>query len=189
MVYKNNETLTKRQGTNEESQRTRDRWLYDRYRGTIGERERMCRETSTREGRFPLQPPLSSFSLLIVVINKKISGRVAVRDDYRSPGDIDNARRTSNVRFIRITRLIKGIAVIRLILKRGTTKLQRWIYTLDRAFVRFCHVLNDSRTIHIYIYIYICSGSIIRPILHVAFVNATLMVDELPISLQLLPRL
>lgn len=83
VVYKNNETLTKRRKNERRVARTRDRWLYDRYRGTIGEREHVRRETSTREGRFPAAPALSSFGLLIVVINKKISGRMAVRDDYR----------------------------------------------------------------------------------------------------------
>lgn len=66
-----------------------------------------------------------------------------MRDDYRSLGDIDY---TAEARFIWITRLIKGVAVIRGILKRGTMELQRRIYILDRAFVR-SDALNDVPTI------------------------------------------
>lgn len=63
-----------------------------------------------------------------------------MRDDYRSLGDIDN---TAEARFIWI---IKGVAVIRGILKRETMELQRRIYILDRAFVR-SDALNDVPTI------------------------------------------
>lgn len=66
-----------------------------------------------------------------------------MRDDYRSLDDIDN---TAEARFIWITRLIKGVAVIRGILKRETMELQRRIYILDRAFVR-SDALNDVPTI------------------------------------------